>query len=303
MARDHPLPVDLRHVEYFLAVIDHGGVTRAAEALYVAQPALSQAIRHLERQLGVELFDRTGRGFMPTRAGRSFVGPARRMLRDMARVESAARDVRDLRQGRLDIAALASLAVVPLAALAGEFHRRHPGIVLNVTDPGGSADLVTEIRRGRAELGLTDLPLATGTLLTHELGAQEIALAMPPEVAAGLLDPVPLAAVSEIPLVRLTEEPGNRTLLKEELRGIGLNIAAEATHRQAVWQLVVHGVGATFLPRVLAESELDRVVVRSTDPPVHRRVGLIYRPGPLSPAAAALLHLATQDQQIGGRNL
>lgn len=294
MPRDYPRPVDLRHVEYFLAVIDHGGVTRAAEALYVAQPALSQAIRHLERELGVELFDRTGRGFMPTRAGRSFVGPARRMLRDMARVESAARDVRDLRQGRLDIAAIASLAVVPLATLAGEFHRRHPKIVLNLTDPGGSADLVNDIRRGRAEIGLTDLPVAGDTLLTHELGAQEIALALPPELAEALPDPVPLAAVSEIPLVRLTEEPSNRTLLKEELRGIGLNIAAEASHRQAVWQLVVHGVGATFLPRVLAEAELDHVVVRATEPAVHRRVGLVYRPGPLSPAAAAFLALAAE---------
>ncbi|WP_370943249.1 LysR family transcriptional regulator [Amycolatopsis sp. cg5] len=63
--------MDLRQVEYFVAVVDHGGVTKAAEALFLAQPSLSQAVRQLERELGAELFDRTGRHLVLTAAGRS----------------------------------------------------------------------------------------------------------------------------------------------------------------------------------------------------------------------------------------
>lgn len=71
-----------RAAEYFLAVVEHGGVTRAAQALYLAQPSLSEAIRRLEEELGVVLFERSGRGLVPTPAGRALVEPARRIVAD-----------------------------------------------------------------------------------------------------------------------------------------------------------------------------------------------------------------------------
>jgi DNA-binding transcriptional LysR family regulator len=69
-------------------------------------------------------------------------------------------------------------------------------------------------------------------------------------------------------------------------------VAVECAHRQAIWELVMHGAGATFLPRRIAETELRNVVVRSTSPQVRRTVRLVFRPGPLSPAATAFLDVA-----------
>ncbi|QUH06090.1 LysR family transcriptional regulator [Saccharopolyspora erythraea] len=289
------LGVDLRLVEYFVAVIDHGSVTRAARELYIAQPSLSQAIRSLERRLGVELFHRTGRKLVLTPDGESFVEPARRILRDVERARAAVDEVRTTVAGSLDIAALATLAVDPLPELAGEFGRRHPGVLLNVIDPGGSAAVVAEVRRGRAELGLTDLSVRAETLRSLPLRTQEIVLALPPAMAERLPDPVPLSAMADIPLVMEFGDTTTRALVDDAVRFV----AVECAHRQAIWELVSHGAGATFLPRELAERELDGVVLRSTAPRLERSVGVLFRPGPLSPAAEAFLAVI-RDEPVPG---
>ncbi|WP_219416180.1 LysR family transcriptional regulator [Pseudonocardia nigra] len=276
--------MDLRLVEYFVAVVDHDSVTKAARALYIAQPSLSQAIRSLERQLGVELFDRTGRKLTLTADGRAFVGPARRILADLDHAGAKVQAVRDGLSGRLEIAVLSTLSADPLPELTSRLHRAHPGIRLSVLDPGSAAGVLGQVRGGRAELGLTELPDRGGTLQSHVLWDQEIALVLPPDLAATLPDPVPLTAVAAIPLVVETSDA--------DALPVAGSVAVQCAHRHAVWELVRHGAGAAFLPRRIAETELRDVVVRSTVPPIRRPVGLVHRPGPLSPAAAAFLEAA-----------
>ena len=98
--------MELRQLRYVLAVVDHGGFTRAAAAEHIAQPSLSQAIRVLERELGVELFYRLGRRVTLTPAGEAIIGPARQVLRDLATVHAVVADVQGLRAGHLDMVAL-----------------------------------------------------------------------------------------------------------------------------------------------------------------------------------------------------
>lgn len=284
--------VDLRLVAYFVAVVDHGGITKAAHALFIAQPSLSQAIRSLERQLGVKLFDRGARGLTLTDEGASFVEVSRRILDDVAHARSKAHAVRDRVTGRLELAALATLAVDPLPELAHALRARFGGIMLNVIDPGGSVGVVNEVHQGRAELGLTDLPVKSDTLHSRELATQEVTLVLPPDMAVELPDPVPLTAVAEIPLVMEPADMATRTLIDDALQAAIGHVAVECAHRPAIWELVRHGAGATFLPRKLAERELTDVVIRSTVPELRRSIGLVFRPGPLSPAAEAFLEVA-----------
>jgi DNA-binding transcriptional LysR family regulator len=290
MSRVHGM--DLRLVAYFVAVVDHGGVTKAAKALYIAQPSLSQAIRSLERQLGTQLFDRSGRGLTLTADGRAFAGPARQILADVEAAKRRVHAVRDLLTGRLEIAVLSALSADPLPELTSALHRTHPGILVTVRDPGSSSGVLSQVRQGEAELGLTDVPVKSDMLRTRELWEHEIALVLPPDLAASLPDPVPLAAIGDIPLVLEPSEAGGRAALDDVLgQAVGF-VAVECAHRQAIWELVMHGAGATFLPRRIAETELRNVVVRSTSPQVRRTVRLVFRPGPLSPAATAFLNVA-----------
>lgn len=96
-------PVDARQLEYFLAVVDHGGFTRAADALHVTQPALSQAVRALERDLGARLFQRAGRGVVLAAAGEALVGPARQVMRALLEARTAVQEVVGLVAGQLNL--------------------------------------------------------------------------------------------------------------------------------------------------------------------------------------------------------
>src|SRR3954470_19972801 len=150
--------MDLRQLEYVVAVVDHEGFTRAADALSVAQPSLSQGVRTLEKELGVELFHRLGRHVALTAAGEALLVPARRMLRDAEVARAAVAEVRGLVAGQLDLAALPTLAADPLAPLVGAFRSAHPGITVFVTEPEEGSAVSDLVRSGRVEVGFTDLP-------------------------------------------------------------------------------------------------------------------------------------------------
>src|SRR5690348_7017626 len=124
--------MELRQVEYVLAVVDRGSFTKAAGAVHVSQPSLSDGIRRLESELGVRLFDRLGRSVELTDAGRAFVGPARQLLRDRAAVLESVAGVRGLETGTIDFVALSTLAADPLGRLVGRFREAHPGVVVRI---------------------------------------------------------------------------------------------------------------------------------------------------------------------------
>src|SRR6478672_4694202 len=109
--------MDGRQLSYVVAVVDEGTFSAAAQALRVAQPSLSQGVRSLEAELGVELFVRTGRSVVLSEAGRAIVDPARQVLAGVAVARAAVDEVAGLVAGHLDIVCLPTLAVAPTAAL------------------------------------------------------------------------------------------------------------------------------------------------------------------------------------------
>ena len=344
--------MDERRLRYFLAVVEEGGVTRAASRMHIAQPSLSQSLRALEQELGIELFVRAGRGLRLSAAGEALVGPARQTLRMMEAARAAVGEVAALASGTLQIAALATLAVDPLSELIGRFRRAHPGVVVRVREPESAAAVSTLVRAGECELGLAHLPLPRGELRTLALGTQELvvvlapgsapgrplrehagrdALGRPPRERAGgqsagrpprargggekaavapprarvggsdslhapsaaeedsepALAP---AALREVPLVVSPPGTSTRILLEQALAAVGVTprIAVETDSREAIVPLVLAGAGAALLPASLAREAGRRgAIVRAARPRIVRRIGLLQRDGPLSPAARA----------------
>src|ERR1051326_5442830 len=109
--------MELRQMEYAVAVVEHGGFTRAADALFVSQPSLSQGVAKLETELGTPLFHRVGRRVVLTAAGEAFLEPARQVLRDVRTIRATVDAVSGLAAGQLDLVALPTLAVEPTARL------------------------------------------------------------------------------------------------------------------------------------------------------------------------------------------
>jgi LysR family carnitine catabolism transcriptional activator len=290
--------MELRQLRYVLAVVDHGGFTRAAAAERVAQPSLSQAVRNLERELGVELFHRLGRRVALTPAGEALIGPARQVLRDLETVHAAVAEVRGLRAGRLDLVALPTLAVEPLASLLGTFRHAYPGVAVRVAEPEDPRALATLVQHGHAELGLTELPPPDPTLRVRPMGRQEILAVRPPGTPRGRSGRLPVGALAGVPLVTTPQGTSTRQLVERALAQAGVTpqVAVEVDQREALLPLVLAGAGTSFLPRPLARHAARRgAVVVPLDPSITRQIGLTHRAGPLSPAARAFLDLATLE--------
>ena len=291
--------MDDRRLRYFLAVVDEGSVTRAARHLRVAQPSLSQALRAFERELDVQLFHRVGRGLRLSPAGEALVGPARLVLRAMDEARSAVSGVAQLRTGTLEIAALGTLAVDPMATLIGRFRERHPGVRVRVLEPE-SADAVSAlVRDGSCEIGATHLPSVDGQLIAHPLGEQELLFVCPPHTSSRQAGPMGARELAHTALVLSPPGTSTRMLLEQALASMGITplIAVETAAREAIVPLVLAGAGAALLPAPLAhEAHRRGAIIRHARPAIRRTVGLVHRPGALSAAAKALLAIANDGR-------
>ena len=146
--------MDARQLEYFLAIVDHDGFGRAAQHLHIAQPSLSQSIANLERELGVPLFHRIGRGVVLSTAGRELIEPARQVLRDLRTARATMASAKGLRRGTVELVTMPSPGIEPLSALTRRFTRRFPGITVDASAAFTPGEVVDKVRQGVCELGL-----------------------------------------------------------------------------------------------------------------------------------------------------
>ncbi|TQS42108.1 LysR family transcriptional regulator [Cryptosporangium phraense] len=289
--------MDRRQLEYFLTIVATGSFTSAGRRLRVAQPSLSQAIRALERDLGTPLFDRLGRGVGLTAAGEALVRPAKQVLRDFATARASVESVIGLTGGRLDIVALTTLAVDPLAGLIGRFRSDHERVDVRVTDPELDDAVTRMVLSGECELGLAESPGGVDGLDHLRLPDQEFYAVLPPGDGAEPGRPIPVDELAGRPLVSTPEGTAMRTLVDRELSLCGAppRVAVETTHRAAIVPLVLAGAGATLLPLCLAEDAAGRgAVVVSTTPRLRHGAVMTWRTGGLSPAATAFVALARE---------
>lgn len=281
-------------------MVDEGGFTAAADALGMSQPAVSQAVRELEEELGTPLVHRLGRPVSLTPAGEALLLPARQVHHDLHTARTAVHEVAELHGGHLDLACLPTLAVAPLAPLVGVFRSSYPKVQVVLSDPADTAELLRFVHSGRSEVGVVEHVRAPG-LVTAPLWSQQFLAVLPPDSEAD--DPLPLRALAARPLVATPPGSSTRGLLDAALRRTGVDptVAVEVAQREALLPLVLAGAGAALLPRALADlaATLGCVVV-ATRPEVARDVSLVHRDAPLTPAARRFVELAL-DQRLARR--
>ncbi|KUL55542.1 LysR family transcriptional regulator [Streptomyces sp. NRRL F-4489] len=295
--------MDVRQLEYFLAVVDRGGFNRAAAALYVSQPSLSQAVRALERDLGTELFHRIGRRVVLTEAGRALIDPARQAVRSLETARASVASVRELRSGRLDVAAMPSQAVEPLTTLMRSYTERYPGVAVAVRAAFTARGVIDAVRTGAVELGLLASAGAVPDeeVRSHVLGEQRFVLVVPPGGPFAGREAVSCEELAGRRLIVGQPGTGMRAYVDSlRERGIDVTVAAETEHRVALLPLVLAGVGLAVV------TESWRGIARQTgahvldiEPATALRVRLVSRRGVLSPAAAAFWATATSPAANG----
>jgi DNA-binding transcriptional LysR family regulator len=292
--------MDVRQLEYVVAVVDEGTFSAAAQALHVTQPSLSQGIRALEAELGVELFVRTGRSVVLSEAGRALADPARQVLRDVAVARSAVAAVSGLTAGNLDIVCLPTLAVSPTAALVGRLRSQHPALSVRIHEPDATDDLLQQVRNGASEVGITELAGEPGPGLTSvTLEQHDYVAVFSPGHRTAQHEWVRLATLAAEPLITTPVGTSTRRVVDEAFarEEVVPAIAVETEHREVIVPLVVAGAGYSILPRPLAaRAAADGATVLELRPRLRRHIGLVHRTGPLSPAAQAFVAAATPDR-------
>jgi DNA-binding transcriptional LysR family regulator len=291
--------MDIRQLEYFLAIVDQGGFNRAASALYLSQPSLSQAVQALERDLGSSLFHRIGRRAVLTEAGTALIEPARAAVRSLETARASVAAVHELREGRLDIAAMPSQAVEPLTTMIHAFHGRYPGVSVNIRAAFTSRDVVDMVRTGAAELGLlaTSGPLPDKEVISHAVGEQRFVLVTPPDGPFPADRPVGCEELAGRRLIVGQRGTGMRAYvdgLRE--RGIGFAIAVETEHRVAILPLVLAGVGlAVVTESWRTTAERAGALVLDIEPKTTLRIALVSRRAEQSPAARTFVTCALES--------
>ncbi|MBK3573528.1 LysR family transcriptional regulator [Streptomyces sp. MBT65] len=292
--------MDVRQLEYFLAVVDHGGFNRAATALYLSQPSLSQAIRALERDLGSDLFDRVGRRVVLTDAGTALIEPARAAVRGLELARASVESVHGLRTGRVRIAAMPSQALAPLTGMISRFHRAHPGVSVTVRAAFTARDVIEMVRTGVTELGLlaSPDPVPDTEVRTHPLPEQRFVLLAPPDgpFAPGTtaVDRKDLAGHR---LIVGQQGTGMRRYVDDLIaEGVAVTLAVETEHRVAILPLVLAGAGLAVVTDAWREPALRTGVrVLDLEPRTTLRVTLVARHGTTTPAARAFLRTALPE--------
>ncbi|UOT04075.1 transcriptional regulator CynR [Rhodococcus opacus] len=145
--------MELRHIRYLRAVADHGSFSRAADALQVSQPTLSQQIKQLEQSLGVQLLDRSGWTVRLTEAGTAYAEHSRLALRELAAGERAVHDVQDLPRGQVRVSVIPTITAYLTGPLVHRFQRSYPGITLSITEATQS-QIEAALLSDRIDLGI-----------------------------------------------------------------------------------------------------------------------------------------------------
>jgi DNA-binding transcriptional LysR family regulator len=304
--------VDVRQLTYFLGVVETMNFGRAAEQLHIAQPSLSQAIGTLERELGVPLFHRVGRGIVLSDAGAQLIEPARQVVRDLEAARAAALSARGLRRGRVELIAMPSPGMEPLSSLVRDFTAAHPAMTVTADAAFTPEEVVQAVKAGRAELGLLGAasPPHTGGLRVLPVEEQPLVLLSPPADDApeesrgsGEGPGTPTVAREALAGARLiVSKEGSlmRRLVDDVLAsGVDARIVVEVEHRTSILPMVLAGVGHAVLPSSwtpLAQRSGARV--RRIEPAVLLRIALVYRTGALTPAAQAFIGCA--ERYISG---
>ncbi|MBV6320709.1 transcriptional regulator CynR [Duganella violaceipulchra] len=281
--------MQLRHIRYLLAVAEHSNFTRAAEALHVSQPALSQQIRQLEESLGVQLLDRTGRTVRPTDAGTAYIGHARRALRELQAGERAIHDVRDLSRGVLRLAMTPTFTAYLVGPVIERFHTRYPGIKLGIREMALDA-IESALAQDEVDLAIAFSAVRSAELDCRSLFVEKLSVV----VGAGhpfALRPRAIGAadLASTPLALLTADFATRAHVDAyfQTHGIAPRIAIEANTISGIVEIVRRGKVATILPDAIVRDNSALRSVALTPAFPHRSVALLSRKGAYQSAAAS----------------
>lgn len=280
--------MDLRQMEYVVALADERHFTRAAELAGISQSGLSSAIRGLEQELGTALFDRTTRRVEPTAAGFALLPHARALLEEAARAREAVMRVGPAISGSLRVGAEQCLGLVDVSALLSTFHQRHPGIATEFAQ-AGSHELVGAVREGELDVAFVATDRHLGALRHTFLGGEPLVLVVPPDHRLARRTTLRWEMLDGADFVDFSETWGVRTMNDDLLatHGVHRRVRCSVNDVHTLLDLVTRGLGVAIVPAHVARKPQAATLVTRELPGAAQPSWSVSAICPLAPAADA----------------
>lgn len=294
---------DFLGLQAFLSIAERGSFQRAAAHLNLSQTALSHRMRKLEADLGVKLFARTTRQVSLSPAGLSLLPKARRIMTDIQTSLDELRQHGRAGVERVAIGCLPTIAIHYLPRLLAEFSARHPETAVKIYDNSAS-EIAAHVHSGAAEFGITIVAANSWDLEIKPLLKEPFVLVCPADHPFARQRAVRWPELAKIPLVRISQQTGNRALIDDALgsRRESMDWRYEVQHVATAVSMVLAGVGLTVVPRLAVDvmGTPGIAAVPLERPGIVRTIGILSRRGvPLSPAAESLAELIRKHLRAG----
>lgn len=289
--------MELRHLSAFVAVAEELHFGRAAKRLQMAQPPLSQQIRKLEKELGVQLFERNTRSVRLTSAGESFLQPVRTVLDDLDVAVRAAKAAGRGEYGRVSIGFAGASSHETLPRLTRAVRAAHPGIELVMTGQTYANVALARVADGSLDLGFVRLPVTQPGVAHRVIDEEELVCALPSDHPLADRDSVSIGVLAEEPFVAFPANTGStvRDAMVGACEAAGFNprVVQEAPDSYTILALVAAGVGVTLTVTSVQHIQQNGLVYRPlAGPPIRRQAALAWRADNPSAALRAVLAVA-----------
>lgn len=291
--------MDLGAIQAFVAVAEHDSFSRAADRLFLTQPAISKRVSALEDELRTRLFDRMGRSVRLTEAGEALLPHARRVLAEMDASRQAVTDLQGTVGGRLRVGTSHHIGLHRLPAILRAFAAAYPQVELDLRFMD-SEEVCRAVEHGELELGIVTLPEhPPATMETELLWPDPLEFVAGHDHALARLDVVTPAALAGQAAILPAANTFTRRIVAEALRphGVRPRVALETNYLETIKMMVSVGLGWAALPRTMCDHELIRLDVAGIT--LQRRLGVVIRSGrSLGNAARELRMLARRHAAL-----
>jgi DNA-binding transcriptional LysR family regulator len=294
--------VDINQLEVLIAVAQEKSFSRAAERLHRTQPAISQAIRRLETEIGEPLFDRSSKDGTMTASGRVLFSHAEQMLNLRHSAQAAIKELKALHRGKLSLSAN-EYTVMYLLPLLPVFRARHPHIKIEVKRSLASR-ISSEILARQTEVGIVSFKPSDPAIVSVAVLRDDLALIVPPDHPLAGRKVVSIRELgAESFIAHNVSSPYREKVIRtfEKFR-TPLNISLEMPTLEAIKRFVETGMGVALVPRLTAQDEIARgqvVALTVREMKLERKLYLVYRKGAsLSHAARAFLRVAREPAKV-----
>lgn len=282
--------MELRQLRYFAAVARRQSFTDAADELHVAQSAVSQQVKRLERELGTELLTRTTRSVRLTETGQAVLTRATRILSEADALASEVDEVRGLTRGRLVVGGMLPAGGIDLPALLLRFKTLHPGVEVQLRE-GTASDMVERLRGDEidAAIAMLEPPEIPDSLAWRRLGSERLVLWMEPGDPLAKRKRIGLAELDGRPFVSFRPGAAVRSLVNRAFADAGVSpeFAFETNDLSMMRAVVSRGLGIAVIPETVAAWGGPGLVWRPLTPVLERSVAFVWRRERHQPPPAA----------------